>query len=205
MVEKLFEEGYLDYQKLIFRNAQRFDLTPDEMVILTHLFNLAEKKRFNLSTNSLARLTGFKGNQVGEIVNSLFEKDLICITLEKKSDDKVGEVFSLKPFFDKISTYFMTEIKKQSELKQMSELEKLVENLESKFNKALTPTNLDVIRQWPVEGFTPEQVDEAIELAIKHHKKNVNYVDKILRSESFLEPSSIDEKTAQALRRLIGK
>lgn len=205
MVEKLFEEGYLDYQKLIFRNAQRFDLTPDEMVILTHLFNLAEKKRFNLSTNSLARLTGFKGNQVGEIVNSLFEKDLICITLEKKSDDKVGEVFSLKPFFDKISTYFMTEIKKQSELKQMSELEKLVETLESKFNKALTPTNLDVIRQWPVEGFTPEQVDEAIELAIKHHKKNVNYVDKILRSESFLEPSSIDEKTAQALRRLIGK
>ncbi|MDD2574834.1 MAG: DnaD domain protein [Acholeplasmataceae bacterium] len=205
MIEKLFEEGYLDYQKLIFRNAQRFDLTSDEMVILTHLFNLAEKKRFNLSTNSLARLTGFKGNHVGEIVNSLFEKDLICINLEKKSDDKVGEVFSLKPFFDKISTYFTTEIKKQSELKQMSELEKLVEKLETKFNKALTPTNLDVIRQWPIEGFTLEQVDEAIELAIKHHKKNVNYVDKILRSESFLEPSSIDEKTAQAIRRLIGK
>jgi DNA replication protein len=205
MIEKLFEEGYLDYQKLIFRNAQRFDLTSDEMVILMHLFNLAEKKRFNLSTNSLARLTGFKGNHVGEIVNSLFEKDLICINLEKKSDDKVGEVFSLKPFFDKIATYFTTEIKKQSELKQMTELEKLVESLESKFNKALTPTNLDIIRQWPTDGFTLEQVDEAIEVAINHHKKNVNYVDKILRSESFLEPSSIDEKTAQALRKLIGK
>ena len=205
MIEKLFEEGYLDYQKLIFRNAQRFDLTSDEMVILMHLFNLAEKKRFNLSTNSLARLTGFKGNHVGEIVNSLFEKDLICINLEKKSDDKVGEVFSLKPFFDKIATHFTTEIKKQSELKQMTELEKLVESLESKFNKALTPTNLDIIRQWPTDGFTLEQVDEAIEVAINHHKKNINYVDKILRSESFLEPSSIDEKTAQALRKLIGK
>ena len=87
----------------------------------------------------------------------------------------------------------------------MTELEKLVESLESKFNKALTPTNLDIIRQWPTDGFTLEQVDEAIEVAINHHKKNVNYVDKILRSESFLEPSSIDEKTAQALRKLIGK
>ncbi len=64
---------------------------------------------------------------------------------------------------------------------------------------------MDIIRQWPTDGFTLEQVDEAIEVAINHHKKNVNYVDKILRSESFLEPSSIDEKTAQALRKLIGK
>ena len=98
------------------------------------------------------------------------KKDLICINLEKKSDDKVGEDLVLKPFFDKIAAHFTTEIKKQSELKQMTELEKLVESLESKFNKALTPTNLDIIRQWPTDGFTLEQVDEAIEVAINHHK-----------------------------------
>lgn len=205
MIEKLFEEGYLDYPKLIFKNAQRLDLTSDEMVILTHLFSLAEKKKYNLSTNSLARLSGYKGSQVGELVNNLFEKNLISISLEKKNDNKVGEVFSLKPFFDKISTLFDQEIKKQKEAKQTSDLENLINTIETKFNKPLTPTGLEIVRQWPSEDFTLEQVNEAVDIAIKHHKKNVNYVDKVLRSESFLEPSSIDEKTAKVLRKLVGK
>ena len=205
MIEKLFEEGYLDYPKLIFKNAQRLDLTSDEMVILTHLFSLAEKKKNNLSTNSLARLSGYKGSQVGELVNNLFEKNLISISLEKKNDNKVGEVFSLKPFFDKISTLFDQEIKKQKEAKQTSDLENLINTIETKFNKPLTPTGLEIVRQWPSEDFTLEQVNEAVDIAIKHHKKNVNYVDKVLRSESFLEPSSIDEKTAKVLRKLVGK
>ena len=84
-------------------------------------------------------------------------------------------------------------------------MENLINTIETKFNKPLTPTGLEIVRQWPSEDFTLEQVNEAVDIAIKHHKKNVNYVDKVLRSESFLEPSSIDEKTAKVLRKLVGK
>ena len=73
MLIKLFEEGLIDYQKLLFKYHQNFNLTADEYLIMEHLLLLAERKRYNLSTNYLARLSGYKMNLVGEIINSLFE------------------------------------------------------------------------------------------------------------------------------------
>ncbi|HHT39110.1 MAG: DnaD domain protein [Acholeplasmataceae bacterium] len=205
MLIKLFEEGLIDYQKLLFKYHQNFNLTADEYLIMEHLLLLAERKRYNLSTNYLARLSGYKMNQVGEIINSLFEKELITIELERKSEGKLGEIFSLMPFFDKITTLIMEEINKQKEEKTISDQEYIIKELERAFAKPLSPTAFEIVRQWFSEGFSKNEIYEALELTLEHKKTTVNYLDRILRSEAFNETSTIDEKTAEILRKLVGK
>lgn len=206
MVEKLFEEGLLNYHQLVFEYQSKLDLTTEELIVLIQLLNLAQKKRYNLSTLSLARMTSFKTNIVGEIVNSLFDKDIISIQFERKANqEKISEVFSLKPFFKKIEDLFSVEIAKDKESKNVSDVEYIVKVLEKVFDKPLSPRYLEMVKQWFTNGYSKEEIDQAIETTINHGKKSVNYVDRVLRSEVYDQESTIDEKTAEYLRKLVGK
>ncbi|NLN51112.1 MAG: DnaD domain protein [Acholeplasmataceae bacterium] len=205
MIEKIFEEGLLNYNELLMKHYQKLNLNSDEVVVLMQLLSLAQKKRFNLSTITLARLTTLKTQEAGEIVNSLFEKNCISIYLEKRSDKKLSEVFSLKPFFDKITEIFENEIKKQKEAQSSTDTEYVIKTLERAFSKSLSPSNLEIVRQWFIDDFSRQQIDQAIEITLERRRKTVNYVDRILRSESFDQDSTIDEKTAEILRKLVGK
>ena len=84
MIGKLFDKGLINYHQLIFEYQSKLELTSDEVVVLMQLLNLAQRKRYSLSTLTLARMTSLKTNVVGEIVNSLFEKDIISIQFEEK-------------------------------------------------------------------------------------------------------------------------
>ncbi len=206
MIEKIFEEGMLNYHELILKYQSKLDLSPGEIIVLLQLLNLAQKRRYYLSTITLARMTSLKANQVGEIVNSLFEKNFISIQFERKSNEKkISEVFDLTPFFIRITDIFNEEIDKQRESKSVSDVEYVIKVLEKIFNKPLSPHYLEMVRQWFTDGYSKEQIDQAIETTINHGRKSVNYVDRILRSDSYDQESTIDEKTAEYLRKLIGK
>ena len=43
MLEKIFEEGLLDYQKLLLRFYLKLELTHEEYIILLHLFRLRKR------------------------------------------------------------------------------------------------------------------------------------------------------------------
>lgn len=205
MIEKIFEEGLLEYRKLILKYQQQLNIEADELLVILKLLELAEKKRFNLSTNTIARQTSLKMTEAGEILNTLFEKKLISINFERRSDDKVGEVFSLRPLFDKITEIFQDEIKKQKESQSLTDIDYTIKTLERSFSKPLSPTQLEIVRQWYEQDFTKQQIEQAIEVTLKHKRKTVQYVDRVLRSDPMFEESSIDEKTADILRKLVGK
>lgn len=206
MIEKIFDEGLLNYHELVIRYQSKLDLTSDETIVLLQLLNLAQRKRYNLSTITLARMTSLKTNLVGEIINSLFEKNLISIQFERKSkDNKISEVFDLSPFFETINKMYSEEITKEKESKSLTDTEYVIKVLERVFKKPLSPHFLEMVKQWFVDGYTKEQIDQAIETTLNHGRKTVNYVDRILRSETYDQESTIDEKTAEFLRNLVGK
>ncbi len=205
MLEKLFEEGLFNYQDLVIKYHQKLNLSANEVIVLIQLLSLALKRRYNLSTNSISRLTTLKMNEVGEIINELFDKNLISIYFASKSDKKVGEMFSLKPFFAKVTEIIEGEIKKQKELQNITDIEKVIQELEKAFQRPLSPTNLEIIKQWFFDDFSKEQITKALEVTISHKRKTVAYVDRVLRSRSIETSSSIDEKTAAILRKLVGK
>src|SRR5690554_795313 len=193
MVRKLFEDGFLKYHEILFEYQSKLDLTSDELVVLIQLANLAQKRRYNLSTLTIARMTSFKTNVVGDIINSLFEKDIISIQFERKtSNEKISEVFDLKPLFHKIEEFLEEDIAKEKESKSVTEVEYVIRVLEKVFDKPLTPRYLEMVKQWFTDGYTKEEIDQSIETTQNHGRKTINYVDKILRSESFAQESTID-------------
>lgn len=206
MIGKLFDKGLINYHQLIFEYQSKLELTSDEVVVLMQLLNLAQRKRYSLSTLTLARMTSLKTNVVGEIVNSLFEKDIISIQFERKtSNEKLKEVFDLKPLFAKIVDFLEEDIERDKEIKSITDIEYVIRVLEKTFDKPLTPRYLEIVKQWFTDEYTKEEIDQAIETTKEHGRKSVNYVDKILRSETFAQETNIDEKTADFLRKLVGK
>lgn len=206
MIGKLFDKGLINYHQLIFEYQSKLELTSDEVVVLMQLLNLAQRKRYSLSTLTLARMTSLKTNVVGEIVNSLFEKDIISIQFERKtSNEKLKEVFDLKPLFAKILDFLEEDIERDKEIKSITDIEYVIRVLEKTFDKPLTPRCLEIVKQWFTDEYTKEEIDQAIETTKEHGRKSVNYVDKILRSETFAQETNIDEKTADFLRKLVGK
>lgn len=206
MIGKLFDKGLINYHQLIFEYQSKLELTSDEVVVLMQLLNLAQRKRYSLSTLTLARMTSLKTNVVGEIVNSLFEKDIISIQFERKtSNEKLKEVFDLKPLFAKILDFLEEDIERDKEIKSITDIEYVIRVLEKTFDKPLTPRYLEIVKQWFIDEYTKEEIDQAIETTKEHGRKSVNYVDKILRSETFAQETNIDEKTANFLRKLVGK
>lgn len=204
MLEKIFEEGLLDYQKLLLRFYLKLELTHEEYIILLHLFTLAERRRYNLSTLSLARMSGFKQTQVGEIINSLFEKNIITIELEKR-EDKMGETFKLTPLFLKITEIFESELEEEKNAENLSDIEAIIEKIEELQGRSLSFNHVEMVRQWFSDDYKRKEIEEAIEITISHKRKSINYVDRILRSETLGEVSSIEKKKKKALRRLVGK
>ena len=194
MVRKLFEDGFLKYHEILFEYQSKLDLTSDELVVLIQLANLAQKRRYNLSTLTIARMTSFKTNVVGDIINSLFEKDIISIQFERKTaTEKISEVFDLSPLFDKITKFLKEDLLKEKETKSITDVEYVIRVLEKVFDKPLTPRYLEMVKQWFTDGYSKEEIDQAIETTQKHGRKSVNYVDKVLRSEVYDQESTIDE------------
>ena len=117
----------------------------------------------------------------------------------------MGETFSLTPLFRKIEEAYTVEIEEQKKAQFATDSEYVISEIEQLQGKSLSSNHLEMIRQWFSEGFTKKNIEDAIQFTISQKRKTINYVDRALRSDPFSEDSSIDEKTAEALRKLIGK
>lgn len=196
MFKKMIEEGYLNLHKLLLKEYIRLGINEQEMIILSQLITLAEKKKHNLSLISIARMTHFSSNEVGEILDNLMTKKLLMTELEMKNDGKEREVFSLSPLFEKILTLFEDDVKEEKGRKSQNEIKQVIDGFEELLRRSLTPYELQIIQQWFVDGFTKIEIDKSLEVAINHNKINLNYIDRIIRTtdETYNDEDLDDEK-----------
>lgn len=205
MLEKAFYEGLIDYHKLILKMRDVFELTSEETVVLFQLFQSAERKRFNLSALSIGKAVGINRNETGIIIESLQGKNVVSVYLGERPNNRLGEMFDLKPFFERVEMIFKEEIKKEKEETLTNDLAYIIDLIQETFAKPLSPTALEIVRQWFSEGYTRKEIEEALSLTLEHRRKSVNYIDRVLRSDMRMESKEMDEETAEALRRLVGK
>ncbi|MDY0210403.1 MAG: DnaD domain protein [Acholeplasma sp.] len=202
MFKKLVEEGYLNAHKILLKEQTRLNISPDEIIILSALITLLERKKMTVSMQSLAKLTTLNSAKVGEVFNHLIESGLVQTELELKSDGKEKEVFSLNPLFSKIEQLFKQDLVQADMVKQTNDVTYIISKMESVFNKSLTPFELEIVKEWFSEGFTKSQMDQAIEVCINHNRKTANYMDRVIRSNDVYD-SNLDEEKKQTIHKLI--
>lgn len=203
MFNKMIEEGYINLHKLLLKEYTRLGLQEKEVVVLSQLVSLIEKKKQTLSLKSIARMTHFSSNEVGEILEQLIVNQYISTGLEMKQDGKEREIFSLEPLYKKITELFLEDVKEEKEKQNDNEIRQVILTLEEVFRKSLKPYDLQMIQQWFMDGYQKKDVDLALETAVNHHKLNMNYMDRIIRSNDERVLDDLDDEKKELIDKLI--
>lgn len=199
----MIEEGYINLHKLLLKEYTRLGLQEKEVVVLSQLVSLIEKKKQTLSLKSIARMTHFSSNEVGEILEQLIVNQYISTGLEMKQDGKEREIFSLEPLYKKITELFLEDVKEEKEKQNDNEIKQVILTLEEVFRKSLKPYDLQMIQQWFMDGYQKKDVDLALETAVNHHKLNMNYMDRIIRSNDEKVLDDLDDEKKELIDKLI--
>ncbi|CCV65377.1 DNA replication protein DnaD [Paracholeplasma brassicae] len=203
MFNKMIEEGYLNLHKLLLKEYVRLGINEKEVIVLSQLATMLEKKKHTLSLKSIARMTHLSSNEVGELLEQLIVNQFVSTELELKNDGKEREIFSLNPLFDKIIQLFKEDLKVENEKQSDNEIKAVITNLEDVFRKSLKPYDLQMIQQWFIDGYNKKEIDQALEVAINHNKLNLNYLDRILRTTDEMNDDDLDDEKRDLINKLI--
>lgn len=158
--------------RMIFNNYKRLNITEEELIILIFIIDLGNKISYNPDIFvSELNIEKFK---VMELLNSLEEKKIITITVEKNENNKSEEFISLELLYNKILNLFKEE--KDSNINNND----IFSIFESEFGRTITPMEYEIIKGWFADKFSYEIIIEALKEATYNNVTNLNYIDKIL-------------------------
>lgn len=158
--------------RIIFNNYKRLNITEEELIILIFIIDLGNKISYNpdIFVNEL-KIEKFK---VMELINSLYEKKLINITVEKNNNNKTEEFISLDLLYNKILNLFK-EIK-DSKIENTD----IFSIFENEFGRTISPMEYEIIKGWIDDKFSYEIIIEALKEATYNNVTSLSYIDKIL-------------------------
>ena len=111
-----------------------------------------------------------------EILNSLNEKKIISLTVEKNSGHKSEEYISLDLLYKKITNLLLD---KESESKDLDNSD-IFSIFESEFGRTISSMECQIIKGWIDDNFTHELIMEALKEAIYNGVTSLRYIEKIL-------------------------
>lgn len=158
--------------RIIFNNYKRLNITSEELIVLIFLIDMGNKIRYN--PDIFVSELNMEKYKVMEIFNSLSEKKLITITVEKNSFNKSEEYISLDLFYNKILNLFK-EIKDDN-----IENTDIFSIFENEFGRTISPMEYEIIKGWVNDKFSYELILEALKEAIYNNVTSLSYIDRIL-------------------------
>lgn len=169
---ELMMEKPIIIPRMIFNNYKRLNISEEELVVLIFIMDLGSKIVYNPDVFvSQLNIEKFK---VMEILNSLSEKKLITIVVEKNKSNKSEEYISLELLYNKILNLFK-EVKDNN-----IDNSDIFSIFESEFGRTLSTMEYEIIKEWLKDNFSQEIIVEALKEAVYNNVNNLNYIDKIL-------------------------
>lgn len=169
MIKELYNLGYLNIEKIILNEAKNLDISPIEALTLIEILNTSKQsKKINKTVIMInLRLTV---HEVDEILNSLLEKSFYEIYLSYEGN-KGDEFISLDPLFHKLDASIST----PSALKVESEIEEVIQLLQTKMNKNLTANELEYVKDWVFkDGYTNKRILDVI-VQLENANKRITF------------------------------
>lgn len=198
ILKRIFDEYNFQIEPIIIKEYKRLNLTFPESIVLMALFSIYRKRK-TFSILAISRRVEFNQAEIGEIVDSLINKQFLQVELEVK-DDKTREVFNLDKVFEKIEALFIEDQKEKNILQKEQDIKITIKAFENGMGRLLKTYELENIRRWYEDDFyTHDDIMIAIERA--QNRLSVKYVERILSQEK-LEKIEVDQETEKALESL---
>ncbi len=156
MLEALYEQGYLNLEKLILDNYKSLNINEKEAIILIEFANSYSKYDGNVYEDKLAKKLHLDTNEVANIVARFLELDILdCSYLITNG---IGQThYSLAPMFSRIESIILHPT---NDTETTSEI---ISFLESKLLRNLSSAEMDKVLLWKDDNITLEDVSKAID------------------------------------------
>lgn len=199
MIKILYEEGFLNIEKILIHEFKKLHLEIQELSVLLCLFDSYEKKIF--SSSFLATKANLSKNELESILERLRQKNFFSI-LQDKKDNKIIEIFNLDNTFVKIQQLYKEKKTKNTEKKQKNNISETIENLETLKGRLLTGNELEIVKSWYLEqNYTHDDITQIIIQAGLNKKDSLNYIERILSQTNHVKIEN-DDKADQILHKI---
>ena len=187
-IENILKEKPIVLPRYLFNYYLRLGITPEELIILIFIMDKGNKVIYN--PLELSEELGMDKFKVMELLNSLNEKKIISITVEKENNK--SEVYiSLELLYKKIANILID--KKEDKTLDNSDIFSI---FEKEFGRTISSMECQIIKGWIDDGFSHELIMEALKEAIYNGVTSLRYIEKILyewRKKGYKNKKDIQE------------
>lgn len=168
VLAKLVEHQAIDFEKLLLLSYRGLDMTEAEVVILMLVLHLEKMGEEAINPVSLSRYMSLPLKEIDQLVMKLVNRKILSIE---------QSTLSALPLIKKLLT---SQQEQSLQVIQQQKQKSLVAMFEHEFGRALTPIELETIREWKQVGYSDEMIYEALKEATLSHVHNMRYINKIL-------------------------
>lgn len=170
---ELIKEKPIVAPKILFNNYRKLNITDSELIIIIYMMNIGDKIIYNPEMFvSELNLDKYK---VMELINSLLEKNIIELLIEKNNNSRVEEYLSLNTLYNKIYNLLLNKESKSEE-----DVSNIFSIFEQEFGRTLSPMEYEIIEGWLDDNISFELIIEALKESVYNGVNSLRYIEKIL-------------------------
>ena len=169
---ELLQEKPIVIPKIIFNKYKKLNITEEELILLIYMINIDSKVTYN--PELFSKELDINKYKVMELINSLFEKQIINIVVEKNQYNKTEEYIVFDLLYNKLIKEIIGVEEKTEEVGN-----DIFTIFEQELGRTISPMEYDMIKTW-VTDYNKEIVVEALKEAVYNGVNSFRYIDKIL-------------------------
>lgn len=167
IIELLKSINYQVSKELLF-NYKKLNISDSELIIIIYLINQLNNV---YNPKQISNDLKIELNQTLELINSLCEKNVIKIEIQKINNIR-SEIINLDSLYEKIA-FSLTETEDEND-------SNLYGVFETEFGRTLSPMEFEIINGWIDIGYSEELIKLALKEATYNGVSNLRYIDKII-------------------------
>ena len=167
VIELLKSTNYQISKELLF-NYKKLNITELQLIIIIYLIN---QKESIYNPKQISTDLNLDLNTVFEEVNSLLEKNLIKIDMQRMNK-VLTEIINMDALYEKLA-FSLTEVEDKTDTN-------LYSTFETEFGRTLSPMEYEIINSWKDSNHPDDLIILALKEATYNGVSNLRYIDKII-------------------------
>lgn len=167
MFEKLLNQQLVDLEGLLILNYKNLSLDENQAMIILLIMRLEKMQVAYITPQVLADYMHLDPKLIDQYVVGLLSKKMLSLE---------GNSLSSRPFILALQQLF----KEKKTIKPQVEKVNLVASFEHEFARALTPIEIETLKEWKQCHYSDDMILNALKEATLSNVHNMRYIEKIL-------------------------
>jgi DnaD/phage-associated family protein len=166
----------VDLRYLLLEHYKQLGFQEKHVMVILMMDQLTKQDNRLVTAELLSLKMAMPLEEIDQVMVDLLQRQLIeFVTIDGKTQT------SLKPVKQLLYKRFQQQVIHQTQEVNMTEQTSLFQIIEKSLARTLSPLEISRIQDWLNFGYTPEQIQSALDEAIKKQTKSIRYMDKILQ------------------------